>query len=188
MARERARTNYERARALMARQRPKAAMAACRLALQEDPGDARAIALEARSRAFARELSFADARNVHLELLDRHTGDAALIIGAAVLSVADGERAEGVAELRRLAADRPDDPRVHVALGGLLSADRTAQEEAWGHYRAALADGPLEFPSHRALAYRVGLRVGAADADVALAGAGPLARQAIRTIARLQGA
>jgi YVTN family beta-propeller protein len=128
------------------------------------------------------DISFAEARSIYTGLIARHPDDTYLKVGAAALLAQDGDRPGAIAELRRLAGDLDRDSLVHQSLAVLLSSDPATQEEAWSHYKVALADAPLPSASQKVVAYRAGKRTEPSMAHEALKDTGLVDKFAIRTI------
>jgi Flp pilus assembly protein TadD len=164
----------------LTRGRPHRARALLLPVLDRHPDDPHLLALRARLDAETGRISLADSEAAVRALVENRPDDVRLRTSAALLAAQDGRRAAGLEELRQLAGSSTD-AYVHQTLAGLLHGDRGTWAEAWTHYATALRAGPLSTPCYRSAAYRVGRSVDPPGSAVALQGAAPVERLAIRT-------
>jgi hypothetical protein len=151
------------------------------LALRDEPGNAKAIALNARVEAHLGLISNDRAEGIIRDQIREHPGDVYLEVAEAGLMAQAGDRPRAIVQLKAIAEEHQDDAYVHQVLAGLLGCDKATWDEAWSHYKVAMQTGPLLAPGYMGAAYFFARRYEAALAPLTLQGTTSLQRAAIRT-------
>lgn len=158
------------------------------MALRDDPGNVRAKALKVRIDAQRGLMSNAQAEVVLRGLISEQPGDPYLEVATVALLLREGDRQEGVSQLKVIADTYKGDPYVNQVLAGVLGCDRATWDEAWTHYKIALQSGPLATPTYQSAAYYLAKHKEPSLVSLTLQGTTSWSRAAIRTRLRVSTA